>query len=131
MYGFCTRNKLFPIQNVLHFTPLNPVWLAHRQIGKHISNSSEINIFVKASLNRKQMNRYLRSGLIYLSLGLLLGLLGYYLMEQDIALYRWVMIVGFIVFGFGFLLTIYALIRKIERRSFLRSRRERQDQDHG
>ncbi len=77
------------------------------------------------------MNRYLRSGLIYLSLGLLLGLLGYYLMEQDIALYRWVMIVGFIVFGFGFLLTIYALIRKIERRSFLRSRRERQDQDHG
>lgn len=75
------------------------------------------------------MNRYLRNGLIYLALGTLLGILGYYLMDGEIAFYKWVMIVGFITFGVGFLTTIYALIRIIERRSFERSRREKQN--HG
>lgn len=76
------------------------------------------------------MNKYLRNGVIYLAMGLLLGTLGYYLMDREIVLYKWLMIAGFIAFGAGFLTTVYALIRKIERRSFLRSRQERHDQNN-
>lgn len=77
------------------------------------------------------MNKYLRNGLIYLLLGIALCAFGYYLMDREIMLYKVVMAVGFIIFGVGFLTIIYSLLRKIERRSFERSRRERQGQDDG
>lgn len=77
------------------------------------------------------MNKYLRNGLIYLVLGIVLCIFGYYLMDREILFYKWVMAVGFIVFGIGFLTVIYSLIRKIERRSFERSRREKQGQENG
>ncbi len=77
------------------------------------------------------MNKYLRNGLIYLSLGIALCAFGYYLMDREIVLYKGLMAVGFITFGVGFLTIIYSLIRKIERRSFERTRRERQEQDNG
>ncbi len=76
------------------------------------------------------MNKYLRNGLIYLAVGVALCALGYYLMEREIALYKGVMSVGFIVFGVGFLTIMYSLIRKIERQSFKRIRKERQEQDN-
>lgn len=71
------------------------------------------------------MNKYLRRGLIYTIIGLLLCGLGYYLMDRGIHAYKWAMIVGVIVFGFGFLTVIYSLIRKIERKSFERYRKNR------
>ncbi len=47
-------------------------------------------------------------------------------MGQDRPLYKWAMVVGVIVFGLGFLTTLYSLIRKIERRSLLDERKEQQ-----
>lgn len=72
------------------------------------------------------MNKYLFRGIIGIILGLSCCILGLFLMGQDRPLYKWVMIVGVIGFGFGFLTALYGLIRKIERRSLLDQRKERQ-----
>ncbi|WP_257667373.1 signal peptidase [Parapedobacter tibetensis] len=72
------------------------------------------------------MNKYLLRGLVYTMIGLALCAFGYYLMEQENLLYKWAMIVGVIVFGIGFLMVIYGFIRKIERRSIVHERKERQ-----
>jgi len=77
------------------------------------------------------MNKYLRNGLIFLAFGIALCALGYYLMDREIELYKGVMSVGFIVFGVGFLTIMYSLIRKIERQSLKRIRKERQKQNNG
>lgn len=73
------------------------------------------------------MNKYLLRGLIYTTIGLALCAFGYYLMEQEKNMYKWVMIVGVIAFGAGFLTTVYSFIRKIERRSIVNERKERQE----
>lgn len=72
------------------------------------------------------MNKYLQRGILGASLGVALCILGLFLMEREIAVYKWVLVSGVIVFGIGFLTLIYGLIRKIERRSILDERRERQ-----
>ncbi|SEL42689.1 signal peptidase [Parapedobacter koreensis] len=73
------------------------------------------------------MNKYLRRGLLYTIAGLVLGAVGYYLMALEIRLYKWVMIIGVILFGIGFLTIFYSFIRKIERQSILEERKERQN----
>lgn len=72
------------------------------------------------------MNKYLLRGLVYTIIGLTLCAFGYYLMEQGKSLYKWVLIVGVTTFGIGFLTAIYGFIRKIERRSIVKERKERQ-----
>lgn len=74
-----------------------------------------------------KMNKYLKNGLFYCAIGVLLCVLGYYFMEQDNDIYKWFMMIGVIVFGFGFLTIVYSLIRKIERRSIQEYRHERGD----
>ena len=73
------------------------------------------------------MNKYLLRGLVYTVIGLALCALGYYLMEQEKSLYKWVMIVGVISFGVGFLTVVYSFIRKIERKSIVSERKGRQE----
>ncbi len=71
------------------------------------------------------MNKYLLRGLIYTFIGLALCAWGYYLMELDWDLYKWIMIIGVISFGFGFLTVVYSFIRKIEWRSIIEQRKKR------
>ncbi|MFB2119190.1 signal peptidase [Parapedobacter sp. 2B3] len=70
------------------------------------------------------MNRYLLRGIIGTALGLAFCLLGLYLMGEEISGYKWILVLGVVVFGVGFLTIVYSLIRKIERRSLLDERRK-------
>jgi F0F1-type ATP synthase assembly protein I len=63
----------------------------------------------------------MRRGIILLILGVALNLLGYYL-EEELLKYGWAMIIGVLAFGVGFLLIIYSLMRKIDRKSLLDDR---------
>jgi len=73
-----------------------------------------------------RMNKYLQRGLITVSLGIALCVLGLFLRQQEMDIYKWVLVAGVVGFGVGFLTIIYSLIRKIERQSILEERRERQ-----
>lgn len=70
------------------------------------------------------MNKYLLRGIIGTVSGLALGMLGLYLMSDDSSNYKWMLLSGVVVFGFGFLTIVYSLIRKIERRSLLDERKK-------
>jgi len=72
------------------------------------------------------MNKYVQRGILGASLGVALCILGLFLMGREASVYKWVLASGVIVFGIGFLTLLYGLIRKIERRSILDDRRERQ-----
>ncbi len=69
------------------------------------------------------MNKYLLRGIIGTVSGLLLGTLGLYFSADDSSGYKWLLVFGVVVFGFGFLTIVYSLIRKIERRSLLDERK--------
>lgn len=64
----------------------------------------------------------MRRGVFLLILGVGFNLLGYYLMEEELLKYGWAMIIGTIAFGVGFLMVIYSLMRKIDRKSLLEDR---------
>ncbi|MDM1296023.1 signal peptidase [Sphingobacterium sp. N143] len=70
------------------------------------------------------MNKYLRKGLREIIIGVLLVVLGYYLMEQRSNWYKLAMLVGVIVFSIGFLTLIYRLIRKVDREAVIEMREE-------
>jgi len=67
-------------------------------------------------------NKYVRRGVLLLLLGIGLNLLGYYLMNEEIFSYAWAMIIGTLLFGTGFLLVIYGLMRRIDRASIMEER---------
>lgn len=48
------------------------------------------------------------------------------MMNQEIDLYKIIMILGVLIFSWGFVTIIYSLIRKIERKSIMESRHEEQ-----
>lgn len=75
------------------------------------------------------MNKYLKRGILGASLGVAFCILGLFLMRKEAAVYKWILASGVIVFGIGFLILLYGLIRKIERQSILEDRRERQQND--
>ncbi|EFK59973.1 signal peptidase [Sphingobacterium spiritivorum] len=75
------------------------------------------------------MNKYLRRGLILSVSGILITYGGYWMMHQEIDLYKIIMILGVLVFSWGFVTIIYSLIRKIERKSIMESRQEEQHKD--
>lgn len=75
------------------------------------------------------MNKYVQRGILGASLGGALCVVGLFLMERDLSIYKWTLVAGVIVFGIGFLTLLYGLIRKIERRSILEERKERQQKD--
>lgn len=70
------------------------------------------------------MNKYLLRGIIGTGSGLALVMLGLYLMGDDSSSYKWILVSGVVVFGFGFLTIVYSLIRKIERHSLLDERKK-------
>jgi len=72
------------------------------------------------------MNKYVLRGILGASLGGALCIVGLFLMDRDLSVYKWALVIGVIVFGTGFLTILYGLIRKIERRSILEERKERQ-----
>lgn len=72
------------------------------------------------------MNKYIQRGILGASLGGALCMLGLFFMKEELSIYKWTLVTGVIVFGFGFLTVLYGLIRKIELRSILDERKERQ-----
>lgn len=63
------------------------------------------------------MNRYLKRGLIFVVLGVALCYYGLYSKDPVASFYKLPLIAGVIAFGYGFVMVIYSLMRKIERRS--------------
>ena len=61
-------------------------------------------------------------GLLLLLLGVLFNILGYFIREKELGYYGWAMIIGTILFGIGFLLIVYSLVRKVERQAILEER---------
>lgn len=84
------------------------------------------NVIFVEYITESVMNKYLLRGLIGIILGLACCILGLFLMGPERPIYKWIMVFGVVVFGLGFLTTLYSLIRKIERRSLLDERKERQ-----
>lgn len=68
------------------------------------------------------LNKYVLRGIVLLLLGIALNLLGYNLMEADEFKYGWAMLSGTIAFGVGFIMIVYGLIRKIDRKAILEDR---------
>ncbi len=83
-------------------------------------------IFVKCFIICRAMNKYLIRGLGVTSFGVALCVVGLWIMERESVFYKWLLVVGVIAFGIGFLTIVYSFIRKIERRSLLDDRKERQ-----
>ena len=59
-------------------------------------------------------NRFVKRGVIAFVLGVALNIVGYIMKANENDLFGWAMIVGTILFGVGFLLIFYSLVRKVE-----------------
>jgi ABC-type uncharacterized transport system permease subunit len=75
------------------------------------------------------MNKYLRKGLREIIIGVVLVILGYYLMEQRSNWYKLAMLVGLIAFSIGVLTLIYRMIRKVDRNAIIEMREESHKKD--
>ena len=69
----------------------------------------------------------MRRGLWLILIGVAFNFLGYYLMEGEEFKYGWAMVIGTVVFGIGFLLVIYSLIRKMDRNALMKGRSETEE----
>lgn len=72
------------------------------------------------------MNKYLFRGILLLLTGIAAVYGGNILMESENSSYKISMVIGVILFGMGFLLIIYSFFRKIDRKTILDRRREKQ-----
>lgn len=70
----------------------------------------------------------MRRGFLLLMSGIGLNIMGWYFQQEEIDAYKWLMITGTFLFGIGFLLILYSLIRKVERASILEERAEAHDE---
>jgi hypothetical protein len=59
-------------------------------------------------------NRFVRRGVIAFIAGIALNVLGYMLKANGNDLYGWAMFIGTVLFGVGFLLIFYTLVRRVE-----------------
>lgn len=75
------------------------------------------------------MNKYLRKGIREIIIGVVLVILGYYLMEQRSNWYKLAMLVGVIAFSIGVLTLIYRMIRKVDRNAVIEMREESHKKD--
>ncbi len=64
----------------------------------------------------------MRRGLVLLVIGIAFNLLGWLIKVKTDGSYGWAMIIGTVLFGIGFLLILYSLIRKVERQAILEER---------
>lgn len=69
-------------------------------------------------------NRFVKRGLITFIAGILLNVLGYFMKTNKMDFYGWVMLAGTILFGVGFLLIFYSLVRKVEYQGIVEERAE-------
>jgi len=74
------------------------------------------------------MNKYLKRGLFLTVVGILIGLLGEFLQDEELGVYKWVLTLAVVLFGIGFLTILYSLIRRIERKSLENERIEQQSE---
>jgi hypothetical protein len=74
------------------------------------------------------INKYMRRGVLLLLAGVGLNLAGWYLQLEELDVYKWAMGLGTVLFGIGFLLILYGLIRKVERAALLEERAEAQEE---
>ena len=70
----------------------------------------------------------MRRGVLLLLAGVGLNLAGWYLQLEELDVYKWAMVLGTVLFGIGFLLILYGLIRKVERAALLEERAEAQEE---
>lgn len=61
----------------------------------------------------------MRRGILFLLAGVGLNLVGWVTEQKDLDVYKWAMSLGTLLFGLGFLLILYSLIRKVERHGIL------------
>ena len=76
------------------------------------------------------MNKYLKKGLIFLAIGMLLCYWGLVSKDPIASFYKIPLVLGVISFGYGFITIIYSLIRKIERHSILDERAENENESN-
>lgn len=76
------------------------------------------------------MNKYLKRGLIFLIIGVLLCYYGVYSKDPLASFYKIPLVVGVVSFGYGFVTIIYSLMRKIERKDILEERAEHEAEEH-
>mgnify|MGYP003575673390 CR=1 FL=1 len=69
-------------------------------------------------------NRFVRRGVISFVTGIILNIAGYIMKANGMELYGWAMILGTILFGVGFLLIFYSLVRKVEYQGIKEERAE-------
>ncbi|MBC7914757.1 MAG: signal peptidase [Pyrinomonadaceae bacterium] len=67
-------------------------------------------------------NRFFKRGIIALVIGIALNILGYVMKSHEMEFYGWTMIVGTILFGIGFLLIFYSIVRKVEHQGIVEER---------
>jgi hypothetical protein len=67
-------------------------------------------------------NKYLRRGILLLVSGVAFNALGWFIKVKELGMYGWAMIIGTVLFGLGFLLIFYSLVRKFERQAILEER---------
>ncbi len=73
-------------------------------------------------------NRYMQRGVVLLLAGIVVNVIGLFIKteEWEIAGYKikygWLLILGVLLFGAGFLYVLYSLIRKVERHAILEER---------
>lgn len=77
------------------------------------------------------MNKYLLRGLLMVAVGVGATYYSYGLMVSENDLYKWLMSLGVILFGVGFMTVMYSLFRKIDRRTIQKQRREQHRQNLG
>lgn len=59
-------------------------------------------------------NRFVKRGVIAFVLGIVLNIVGYMMKARGFDHFGWPMVLGTILFGIGFLLIFYSLLRKVE-----------------
>jgi len=73
----------------------------------------------------------MRRGVLLLLIGVGLNALGFFIRENRFGSYGWAMIIGTVLFGIGFLLFFYSLVRKVERQALLEERAAQENGDRG
>lgn len=74
-------------------------------------------------------NRFVKRGVIAFVAGVLLNILGYVLKDRGIDLYAAAMLMGTILFGIGFLLIFYSIVRKVEYQGIKEEREDAENID--
>lgn len=72
-------------------------------------------------------NRFVKRGIIAFVAGVLLNIGGYALKANENDLYGYAMLIGTILFGVGFLLIFYSIVRKVEYQGIKEERAENSD----